>query len=1320
MSHFKVIRGTRNIYDNGLGHFNYNNTGDAKDAGIILEYTNSGKKYAGLFRDATDKKWKLLKNMATPNFGTDIVDVTAGVEDTLVVGILDLESTGDILLGSNVNVTPTASNAIATKAYVDANGGSTTVLNEVTGVPSTNIYNGYKEQTILTGTSLSSSANSGNSVAISQDGNYMICGAPVDDNGGTDQGSAHVFVQAGGTWTEQEKISPTVGENSSRFGTSVSISADGVYAVVGASDHDNGNTNQGLAYVFVRDGATWTQQQVLTPSDNQDSAFFGNAIDISANGQYVIVGSSKHNGGSTDEGKAYIFIRNNTTWTEQQILTAAGDAENGAQFGQSVAISALGDYAVVGSHLHNNTSTDRGKAYVFIRSNTTWTQQGSALVPDDPQDSAQFGYAVDITDDANYIVVSSPLWDNTTSEGKIYIYYRLNTTWTQQQAIAGPAANDLIGQSVSFDKAGKHLAVGTSRSSNAGSVIIYIRENDTWTLSEQIDASDTTSSYLYGSSVNLSGNANFIAVGSPGHSTNVGKSYVLYSKNIVMNGMTRINNVLEFADVSAPSNPDDNFGKLYKKSGNDGLFWLPDSAGAEIDLTDGSSISSLTSGRIPYVDSGGLADTANLLWTNGSSLMTIAGELLISKETSNLIISSGTASGTSIASGATNNIILGNAAGNALTTEDGNILMGLNAGEDLTANNCVLIGTSAGLNATDSDNSIFIGRSAGGVGIVTGANNIAIGHQAGEDLTSGNNNVLMGTQAGLNMTDAANCVVVGPTAANAAVSSIGDSCIVIGHNAAGAAALQGTDNIVIGQLAGNVLDAGDHNILIGHNSGLLVAAGINNTCIGKNAGDKIAGGDNNICIGNVSGDAITSGNENVSIGNASDVAATLNNQIAIGYQATCDAANQVTIGNSSVSVLRTGGDGVCDLGQATKKFNNAYVNTLQLRDTAAAFDLAVVSTSATVLTAARTLTIDVNDGNRILDFDANITITGGNNLTLTTTGATNVTFPTTGTLATQAYVDATAQGLSIKECARAATTSQLSGTGYAYTNNVGGNENNGRFTWTASNGPTTLDGVTLANDDRILVKDNTNADENGIYVRINQDQWDRADDFDGNPVVQAGSFFFVCEGTVNGDNSFVLTSDGVLTIGGASGDDLIFTQFAGAGDVIAGTGLTKSGNTINAVGSTNSIHVEADNIQVKSSGTVNEVLLSSGTTTNEPSWGGLPLGDSNAVSGLLPTSSIDDNAVTTVTSTPVTPASTNKVLVCNSGSSVINLPAVTSGKSKQYVIINNKGSGTITINRNGSDTIDGNTSHTLNSQYDRIRLVSDGINDGGNGRWYSL
>lgn len=167
------------------------------------------------------------------------------------------------------------------------------------------------------------------------------------------------------------------------------------------------------------------------------------------------------------------------------------------------------------------------------------------------------------------------------------------------------------------------------------------------------------------------------------------------------------------------------------------------------------------------------------------------------------------------------------------------------------------------------------------------------------------------------------------------------------------------------------------------------------------------------------------------------------------------------------------------------------------------------------------------------------------------------------TLVTKGYVDAVKQSLDIKDSVRVASTGNVSLTGGSSDLEAGD----------------TIDGVTLVAGDRVLLKNQSTASENGIYVAVASGGTPaRSDDANASAEVTSGMFVWVEEGTSNGDQGYVLTTNNVITL---NTTDLTFTQFSGAGQITAGNGLTKSGNTINVVPDNVTLSVTADEIKLK-------------------------------------------------------------------------------------------------------------------------------------------
>jgi len=382
----------------------------------------------------------------------------------------------------------------------------------------------------------------GYSVAIS--GDYAIVGARLDyqdaDGLGSTAaaGSVYIFKNTAGVWSQQQKLVASDRGTGDYFGHTVSISGD--YAIVGAQledeDTSGGATlgDAGAAYIFKQTAGVWSEQQKIVPDDREGSDNFGHAVAI--DGDYAIVSAIYEDedaaGGNMidDAGSAYIFIRSDTTWTQQAKIVAS-DRARYDDFGHSVAIS--GDYVIVGAVNEDddengaNYRSSAGSAYVFKRSDTTWTQQAK-IVASDRYFGDDFGYSVAINGD--HAIVGAPSEDEDAAGGNMigdagsaYIFVRSDTTWTQQDKIvASDRANgDEFGWSVAISGDNAMVgaryqdkdASGTGTLSDAGAAYVFRQAVGTWSQRSKVVASDRASDDQFGHAVAIS--SNYALAGSP-------------------------------------------------------------------------------------------------------------------------------------------------------------------------------------------------------------------------------------------------------------------------------------------------------------------------------------------------------------------------------------------------------------------------------------------------------------------------------------------------------------------------------------------------------------------------------------------------------------------------------------------------------------------------------------------------------------------------------------------------------------------------------------------------------------------------------------
>lgn len=329
----------------------------------------------------------------------------------------------------------------------------------------------WAKEAVLVGSDTAAGDGFGKAVTVS--GDTAIVGADAAFGGASSSGAAYVFVGGGAAWTQQQKLAPLDPASGDGFGAAVAISGD--TAVVGAFKK---NTSTGAAYVFVRSGAAWTQQQKLVASDGVANDFFGVAVSISGN-TIVIGARGKDAKGPTrvDAGGAYVFVRAGTVWTEQAKL-AASDAVASDFFGNAVAVDV--DTVVVGA---SRKTTSTGAVYAFVRSGTAWSQQAK-LTASDAATGDGFGASVALGGDTAF--VGAP--GKSASTGAAYAFLRTGALWSEQAKLVAsdPTASRSYGNAVALS--GSTAIVGTFPSVGGGAAYVVTRAGVTWTEQAKVAA----------------------------------------------------------------------------------------------------------------------------------------------------------------------------------------------------------------------------------------------------------------------------------------------------------------------------------------------------------------------------------------------------------------------------------------------------------------------------------------------------------------------------------------------------------------------------------------------------------------------------------------------------------------------------------------------------------------------------------------------------------------------------------------------------------------------------------------------------------------
>jgi len=409
----------------------------------------------------------------------------------------------------------------------------------------------------LTASDKDGSDSFGYSVSISGDGSTAIVGAWQEDPSGLNTaGSAYIFELVNGQWTELAKLTASDKESNDAFGLSVSISGDGATAIVGAYAEDpSGVSAAGSAYIFEK-GSGWTsgtEVAKLTALNKDINDNFGWSVSISSDGLTAIVGAYLEDpSGVSDAGSAYIFEKGSgwVSGNEVAKLTAS-DKESSDYFGFSVSISGDGLTAIVGAYLENPSGvSDAGSAYIFEKG-SGWTSgtEVAKLTASDKESNDRFGYSVSISGDGSTAIVGAVFEDpsGSSAAGSAYIFEK-GSGWTSGTEVAkltasDKSSSDLFGQSVSISGDGSTAIVGAYLNnadafSDAGSAYIF-EKGSGWVSGNEVaklTASDKAATDYFGHSVSISSDGSTAIVGAyledPSGFGNAGSAYIFDTSKI--------------------------------------------------------------------------------------------------------------------------------------------------------------------------------------------------------------------------------------------------------------------------------------------------------------------------------------------------------------------------------------------------------------------------------------------------------------------------------------------------------------------------------------------------------------------------------------------------------------------------------------------------------------------------------------------------------------------------------------------------------------------------------------------------------------------
>lgn len=362
----------------------------------------------------------------------------------------------------------------------------------------------------------------GSSVAISNDGNWVVAGTEGEGNDSVNNidyfyGSFYLFNWNGTEWIQVAKLtSPDGDEQFASFGCAVAVNSDATRIAIG-SDFGYGSTSDvGKVHIYSRSGSIVTHQETLTAAIGQSTAEFGSALSFDDSGNYLAVGSPGHSGG----GRAYVFFWNGSAWVEQATITKP--IPNGANyFGTSISIDSSGSKMVVGDSALLASPSSSGKALVYTRSGSVWSLLDT-LSPSDGDPDDLFGYSVSMSKDGNYIAVGA-MWQADGIEdkaGAVYVFFWNGSTWVEQAKLKASDSEDYLqfGAGVALTSDGSRLIVGGNDNYYASNKALYLfdRTLTTWSETEKFAYTNFGSDFReYGESVAISSNGLRLVTGVP-------------------------------------------------------------------------------------------------------------------------------------------------------------------------------------------------------------------------------------------------------------------------------------------------------------------------------------------------------------------------------------------------------------------------------------------------------------------------------------------------------------------------------------------------------------------------------------------------------------------------------------------------------------------------------------------------------------------------------------------------------------------------------------------------------------------------------------
>jgi hypothetical protein len=353
----------------------------------------------------------------------------------------------------------------------------------------------------------------GNVVVISDDKSTVVVGAY---NENSSAGTAYIYKWNGSSWVETI-LRPASRSNQSQFGKAIDVSSDGNKIIIGAPGQFGANQYNRRVYVFTWNGSSWVEELFLTTGETPFTSL-GSSVALSGNGEVRVVGDPGYDysvaGFNYRMGKCRIYRWNGTGWARTDIVIPGVHGTYPGynwSLGRASVVSEDGDTVV-------SSATGHEAGFIYVMK---WNGSGWPVTRIDPSDGLandQFGHALAVNADGTRIAVGAYAADPVgANSGAVYIYDWNGTTWDETKLMPNDhAAGDQFGRSISISADGNTLAIGSlsngGNGTNSGAVYLFVYTGGNW-VQTRIVSTDIFEQDQFGGSVSIASDASLLIAG---------------------------------------------------------------------------------------------------------------------------------------------------------------------------------------------------------------------------------------------------------------------------------------------------------------------------------------------------------------------------------------------------------------------------------------------------------------------------------------------------------------------------------------------------------------------------------------------------------------------------------------------------------------------------------------------------------------------------------------------------------------------------------------------------------------------------------------